>query len=808
MEVSMKNTKELTIEEIKSNIDFKMDFKSTKELEPFCGIIGQERALKSITSAMKIKNKGFNLYVCGSLGIGKTSYVLSVVNKLAEQNPIPNDYCYIYNFENPSEPLYVSLDPGMGYELKTDMNQFINKLILEFSVKLCGDTYEKEKKDILDRYAKMKQTILDEFDKYTFAEGFKIKYDKDGISFSPVYKGNIIDEKEFNNLAENERKYFREKSPAIQQETVKILKQLDELDTKTEVSTKEWESNIATFISTQCIKELKLKYKNNLKLQNFFYSIQSDIVKNVEFFKQYQVYMKSKNATDNKNQDNSKVTSKVNFPFDNYKVNVIIDNDNSTSAPVVLCKSPNYYDLFGKLEFETSNQGVKTDYTMLKPGLIHKANGGYIIINVKDILGSLPTWEALKRSIRNSEISIDSSRDINQPITINSLKPEPIPMDVQFVLIGSEMNYSQLCKLDPDFKKLFKIKAEFEDTLVKNVDNIQKLCGYIAYICKKYNLLNFNHDAVLKIINYSSKIAGDKDKLTSNMLDILDLLIESSYTAKENNKKIITAKDVIETIGNKKYRYSLYDDNLSELISNGSVIISTDGSKVGQINGLTIINTGDFMFGKPVRITANTFVGTSGIVNIEREVAMSGTTHSKGVYILSAYIGEKYAQDFPLSLTASICFEQLYNGVDGDSASSTELYAILSSLSSVPIKQNFAVTGSVNQKGEIQPIGGVNDKLDGYFNVCKNRGLDGTHSVLIPYQNVNNLNLSDEILKAIEDGKFHIYPISTIDEGIELLTGVKFGELKEDNTYEKESINYLVYNKLKKYAENSKTYNR
>ncbi|MDD2376376.1 MAG: AAA family ATPase [Clostridia bacterium] len=803
----MKNTKELTIDELKSSIDLKMDFKSTKEIEPFYGIIGQERALKSITSAMKIKNKGFNLYVCGSLGIGKTSYVLSVINKLAEQTVIPNDYCYIYNFNNPNEPLYVSLEPGMGYELKTDMNQFISKLLLAFATKLSGDTYEKEKKDILDRYAKIKQKILDDFDKYTFTEGFKIKYDKEGISFSPVFKGNIIDEKEFNNLTEVDRKYFKDKSSSIQQETVKILKQLDELDTKAEVSIKEWESNIATFSSTQCIKDLKLKYKNNLKLQNYFYSIQSDIVKNVEFFKQYQIYIKSKNNPDIKSSENNKTNVKVDFPFDNYKVNVIIDNDSSTSAPVILCKSPNYFDLFGKLEFETSNQGVKTDYTMLKPGLIHKANGGYIIINVKDILASVPTWEALKRTLRNSEISIDSARDINQPITINSLKPEPIPMDVQFVLIGSEMNYIQLSKLDPDFKKLFKIKAEFEDTLEKNTSNLQKFCGYISFICKKYNLLSFNHDAVIKIIEYSSKIAGDKNKLTSNLLDLLDLLIECNYTAKENNKKIITSKDVIETIKNKKYRYSLYDDNLSELISDGSVIISTNGEKIGQINGLTIINTGDFMFGKPVRITANTFVGKSGIVNIEREVAMSGTTHSKGVYILSAYIGEKYAQDFPLSLTASICFEQLYNGVDGDSASSTELYAILSSLSSVPIKQNFAVTGSVNQKGEIQPIGGVNDKIDGYYNVCKDRGLDGSHSVLIPYQNVKNLSLSDEILEAIKDGKFHIYPISTIDEGIELLTGIKFGELLDDNTYEKESINYLVYNKLKKYATNSKVYN-
>lgn len=803
----MKNTKELKAAELKNNIDLKLNFKTTKDIEPFCGIIGQERALKSITSAMKIKNKGFNLYVCGSLGIGKTSYVLSVVNKLAEQSNVPNDYCYIYNFDNPSEPLYITLEPGMGYELKTDMNQFISKLILTFSTKLSGDNYEKEKKDILDRFAKNKQKILSDFDKYTFDQGFKVKYDKDGISFSPVFKGNVIDEKEFNNLEEKDKKYFKEKSATIQEDTLKILKELDELDKKAELTIREWESNLATFISTQCIKDLKVKYKNNLKLQNFFYSIQSDIVKNVDFFKQYDQFMKSKGVSDPKAVEMAKPQVRSNFPFDNYRVNVIIDNDSLSCAPVILCKNPNYYDLFGKLEFENTNQGVKTDYTMLKPGLIHKANGGYIIINIKDILTSVPTWEALKRTIKNNEISIDSSRDINQPITISTLKPEPIPLDVQFILIGSEMNYAQLSKLDPDFKKLFKVKAEFEDTLEKNEDNINKLCGYISYICKQYDLLPFSYDAILKVINFSSKIAGDKDRLTSNMLDILDLLIECNYTATQHNKRTITEKEVVETIFNKKDRYSLYDNNLNKLISDGDVIISTDGEKVGQINGLTIINTGDFMFGKPVRITANTFVGKSGIVNIEREVSMSGNTHSKGVYILSAYIGEKYAQDFPLSLTASICFEQLYNGVDGDSASSTELYAILSSLSSVPIKQNFAVTGSVNQKGEIQPIGGVSEKIDGYFNVCKNRGLDGSHSVLIPCQNVKNLNLSDEILEAIENGKFHIYPISSIDEGIELLTGIKAGKLLEDNTYEVGSINYLVYNKLKKYAENSKQYN-
>ncbi|MEG1705839.1 MAG: AAA family ATPase [Clostridia bacterium] len=805
-----KNTKvkELTIDDLKNNIQLDLEFKTTKELEPFCGIIGQEKALESITSAMRIKNKGFNLYVCGSLGIGKTSYVLSVVNKLAEESKIPNDYCYIYNFENPSEPLYIELEPGMGYELKKDMEQFITRLLLAFSNRLSGDTYEKEKKDIIERYNVIKQKILADFDKYTYEQGFKIKYDKDGISFSPVFKGNVIDEKEFNNLNDTDKKYFKEKSPTIQEQTLKILKDLDELDTKSKISIKDWENNLTTFVATQCVKDLKIKYKNNLKLQNFFYSIQSDIVNNIDFFKQYDNFLKSKNILDSKSiSEKQNNMQKMNLPFDNYKVNVIIDNDTSSCAPVILCKNPNYYDLFGKLEFETSNQGVKTNYTMLKPGLIHKANGGYIIINVKDIISSVPMWEALKRTIRNGEISIDSSRDINQPITVTSLKPEPIPIDVQFILIGSEMNYSQLSKLDPDFKKLFKIKAEFEDTLEKNKENTEKLARYITYVCNKMKLLSFNYNAVISIIEYSSKLAGDKTKLSSNLLDILDVLIETNYIAKQNNRKVITEVEVTAAITTKKGRYSLYDDNLSKLISDGSVMISTSGKTIGQINGLTIINTGDFMFGKPVRITANTFMGTSGIVNIEREVAMSGTTHSKGVYILAAYIGEKYAQDFPLSLTASICFEQLYNGVDGDSASSTELYAILSSLASIPIKQNFAVTGSVNQKGEVQPIGGVSEKIEGFFNVCKDRGLDGTHSVLIPKQNIKNLTLNKEILKAIEDKMFHIYPISSIDEGIEILTDMKFGKLIDDKNYEPGTINYLVYNKLKAYAEKNKKYN-
>ncbi|MEG1009589.1 MAG: AAA family ATPase [Clostridia bacterium] len=780
--------KKISLDDLKSNVSLKLDFKSTKEIEPYYGIIGQKKALDSIYSAMQIKDKGFNLYVSGSIGIGKTSYVLSVVNSLAINEKVPNDYIYLYNFENPNEPVYISLEAGMGYELKADMNNFITNLISSFKSKLTGDNYEKEKKEIIERHDKQKKDLISEFDKYSYSKGFKVKYSQDGISFSPVYKDKIIDEKEYSTLSEEVKEEFKNMSPIIQEETSNILKKLDNIDFICLNSIKEWETNLATFLTVQCIKDLKIKYKKNLKLQNFFYSIQSDTVKNLNNIKAY-IIDKEKN--------------KFLSPFNNYKVNLLVDNNNLDHAPVIKCLNPTYYDLFGKLEFETINNSIKTGFDMLKSGLIHRANGGYIILNIKDVLSSTPIWEALKRVIKSNEISIDSSRDINQPVTLTSLKPEAIPINIQFILIGSESNYANLIKLDPDFKKLFKMKAEFDDTTELTDDNLVKFVRYISFVCKQHNLLNLNYEAVIAVIEYSLKLSTTIDRLSANMLDICDILIESNFVA--SKAKIITEKHVKQAIINKKNRYSLYDDNLTKLILEDTVMISNEGSKIGQINGLTIINTGDFSFGKPVRITANTFLGKNGIVNIEREIAMSGSTHSKGVYILSAYIGEKYAQTFPLSLTASICFEQLYNGVDGDSASSTELYAILSSLSGIPIKQNFAVTGSVNQKGEIQPIGGVSEKIEGYYKVCKQKGLNN-NSVLIPIQNIKNLILNDEVIESIEKNEFNIYAISNIDEGIELLTGIKSGKLI-NNEYEKDSINYLVYEKLKNYAINSKEYN-
>ena len=799
----MKKIKELSIKDLKNEcITEELGFKKTTELEPFNGIIGQERAMNAIKTAMQIPQKGFNLYLCGSIGIGKTAYALSVVNNLAKDEPVPNDICYIYNFENPNEPIAVTLEPGIGLEFKRDMNRFISSLLNRLSKDLTGDMYEKEKKNIIDRYERAKEKIMKEFDKSTFEQGFKVRNTKDGIYFSPVHNGVVLNEEAFKVLDEKTKKYFEEKSPKIQEQTLQVLKKLDNLDKEAKSVIEEWESNLTTFAVTQCMSDLKIKYKNNLKIQNFLYSIQSDVIKNIDYIKQYE---ESRNKTNTQNSQPMMMQMPrmvINKPWDNYRVNLLVDNDKLMHAPVIQCKNPNYYDLFGKLDFETSPTGTKTSYMLLKPGLIHKANGGYLIVNVRDVLSNAPTWEAFKRVLRNQELSIDSSRDIAQPITIASLKPEPVPINLQVILIGSEMHYQQLCAMDADFKKLFKVKADFDDTYPRNKENTEKLARYIAFVAKKYNLLPFLSSAVKEIVEYSSRCANDKNKFTAILQDISDIAIESNFIATTNKKKCVSDKEVKQACQTRAERFGKYNDNLNQMIVDGDIIISTSGEKVGQINGLTIMMNGDLSFGHVVRVTANTFIGKSGVVNIEREVAMSGNTHSKGVYILSAYIGEKYAQDNPLSLTASICFEQLYNGVDGDSASSTELYAILSSLSGIPIHQNLAVTGSVNQKGEIQPVGGVTDKIEGFFRVCKERGLKDNNGVLIPIQNVKNLNLSDEIIKAVEDGKFHIYPISTIDEGIEVLTGMKAGKLLETGEYEKNSINYLVQKKLRKYAQN------
>ena len=788
----MKKIKELKSSDLISKVNgSQFNFKTTDDISTYNGIIGQQRALETVKTALEMPQKGFNLYVCGQVGMGKMPYVLSIVNKLANTKPVPDDLCYIHNFENPNEPIAIFLKPGQGREFKEDMNRFITIIRQGLLKVFKSDDFEREKKIIVSKYTEMKNNLMRDFDKYTTSQGFKIKTATDGIYFSPIYDGNVLNEEQFNALPQEVKKEFEEKSPKIKQQTVDIMKKLDSLEKECMEKVSSWQANMITYVVSKSINELKIKYKGNLKIQNFFYSVQEDVVKNAERFKD-----------DVPNTQNLPPQVRMlSKPWEKYRVNLLVNNENLTHAPVVVCSNPTYYDLFGKLEYENYMGAMKTDHTMLKAGVFYKANGGYLLVNARDLLTNMTVWEAFKRVIRNSELTIDSSRDMTTPVTMIGIKPESVPVHTQVILFGSEAIYQQLSSVDSDFKKLFKMKADFDDTIDKNTDSVRRTIEYVAYVVKKDGLLPFKADAVKAIISYSSRCAGDKTKLTAMQTDLTDIIIEASHVAKTNEKKSVDAEDVVTAATNKRKRYGKYDDGIKKMIEDGSIMISTSGDAVGQINGLTILNMGECSYGKPVRITANTYLGQKGIVNIEREVLMSGTTHSKGVFILSAYLGEKFAQDIPLCFNASICFEQLYNGVDGDSASSTELYAILSSLSGVPIKQGIAVTGSVNQKGEIQPIGGVTDKIEGYFEVCKMQGLTGKQGVIIPYQNVKNLTLKEEIVDMVEKGEFHIYPVKTIDEGIEVLTGVKYGNYIEGVGFEKDTISYKVYNKLKKYAE-------
>ncbi|MBO6244569.1 MAG: Lon protease family protein, partial [Clostridia bacterium] len=556
----------------------------------------------------------------------------------------------------------------------------------------------------------------------------------------------------------------------------------------------EWQSNVALLTVNAHITFLKSKYKRNKKINKFLNDVKQDVLKNIPAFLDEDTKQPVSNA-----QQNNPMMKRPD-PRLNYRVNLFVDNSNRTSAPVISDSNYTYHNIFGSLEYENYYGALKTDHTMLKPGLMQLANGGYIVFQAKDLLSNPACYEELKKSLRVKEIGIENNIDQRSSMVLVSLKPEPIPLNLKVILIGDANIYQTLLTMDSDFRKLFKIKVEFEDDAKINKENVNKLAQIVHGFCESEQLLHLDKSAMGRLVEYASKLAGSHKKVSTRFDNLIQVVGEASTWAKMSHSKIVTAEFIEKALKERVDRIKKYDAKYSEMIKENTLLINTSGFRVGELNGLTVMTVGDYTFGKPAKITVNTYTGKSGIINIEREVEISGPSHSKGVLILSGYLGKMFAQDIPLCLTASICFEQLYNGVDGDSASSTELYGLLSSLSEIPINQSIAVTGSVNQKGEIQPIGGVNEKIEGFFQICKMRGLDGSHGVMIPIQNVDNLQLSDEIVDAVKNKQFHIYSISTIEEGIEVLTGVPAGKKDKDGNFPAGTINYLVYEKLKKYA--------
>ena len=791
----MKNQFELTYKDLKSTCNpniFK--FETTESLEPIASGIGQDRGIKALEFGLNVDINGYNLYIEGPSGVGKTMYTKHYLESISKKKKLPQDWCYVYNFDNPNEPIAIPLAAGQGKEFRDAMDRFIKDIKHDIKDTFNNEDFEKEKALIKQEYEAKRSALMDKLNATSSQYGFQVKSANNGIYMMPVINGKTIEEEEFEKLDPETKKNFEDKSAIVQQHVMEAISQIKNIQSESDKKISEWQSNVALLTVNAHVNYIKSNFKRNKKITKFLDDVKKDILKNVNAF--LVVDDDSKKPVQPQPQ-----RQEVLRPWLNYRVNLFIDNSNLEGAPVIMDSNYSYPNIFGKLEYENYYGSLKTDYTMLKPGLLHKANGGYIIFQAHDLIENAVCYEGLKKALRQKQLLIENTADPRSPMVMVSLKPEPIPLDLKVIIVGDEQIYQTLLAVDYDFRKLFKIKVEFEDSSDNTEENMNKLARFIHGFCEQEQLPHLDPSAVAKIMEYSSRLADNQDKLSTRFNDLAQIIGEAATWAKMKKSKIVTAEFVDMALSERANRIKKYDSMYTEMIKENTLLIDTTGAKVGQINGLTIMNIGDYMFGKPVKITATTYTGKNGVINIEREVDLSGSTHSKGVYILSGYLGEKFAQDIPLSLTASICFEQLYNGVDGDSASSTELYAILSSLSGVPINQSFAVTGSVNQKGEIQPIGGVNEKIEGFFQICKMRGLDGTHSVMIPIQNQKNLNLSNEVVDAVKNGLFHIYAISTIDEGIELLTGVPAGKKDSNGNFPAGTINYLAYEKLKKYAD-------
>ena len=789
----MKNKNELNYKNLKISCDpsiFK--FKTTEELDNIETGIGQERGIKALEFGLNVDINGYNLYLEGPAGVGKTMYTKHYLDKISKKQKTPCDWCYIYNFENPNEPIALPLHAGQGKEFKEQMDAFIKDIKNDLKNTFNNEDFEKEKALIAQTYEEKREALMVKLNKKSEKYGFQVKSAQNGIYMMPIINGKAIEQEEFEKLDDKTKQNFEDNSSIVQEQILQVISEIKNIEQESQKKLSEWQSNVALLTINAHINYIRSKFKRNKKISTFLENIKKDILKNIDYFLA---------EPQNETQQMPGPRPEPPKPWENYRVNLFIDNSAQEGAPVIMDSNYSYHNIFGKLEYENYYGSLKTDYTMLKPGLLHKANGGYIIFQAHDLIENSVCYEGLKKALRQKQLLIENTADPRSPMVMVSLKPEPIPLDLKVIIVGDEQIYQTLLAVDYDFRKLFKIKVEFEDSSDNTEENMNKLARFIHGFCEQEQLPHLDPSAVAKIMEYSSRLADNQDKLSTRFNDLAQIIGEAATWAKMKKSKIVTAEFVDMALSERANRIKKYDSMYTEMIKENTLLIDTTGAKVGQINGLTIMNIGDYMFGKPVKITATTYTGKNGVINIEREVDLSGSTHSKGVYILSGYLGEKFAQDIPLSLTASICFEQLYNGVDGDSASSTELYAILSSLSGVPINQSFAVTGSVNQKGEIQPIGGVNEKIEGFFQICKMRGLDGTHSVMIPIQNQKNLNLSNEVVDAVKNGLFHIYAISTIDEGIELLTGVPAGKKDSSGNFPAGTINYLAYEKLKKYAD-------
>ncbi len=751
-------------------------------------IVGQDRALQALEFGLNIKSEGFNIYASGMPGTGKETAVKNFIDKIATDTPTPSDLCYVNNFKNAYQPHNLVLPPGQGSELAKDVKKLVDTARQEIPRAFESDEYVSQKDNISRQYNEKKQELFNQLNQKATESGFAIQSTAGGFLLVPHKDGKPLQDQDLQALSEDERKKIFDKKSELEEELKNTIREARNLDNKMAEEIEEMDRKVALFAVEHLFQELLDKFKELSKVIKYLKEMQEDMMENINIFRQQQQQQQALPFPMPFDQESS---------FKKYQVNVIVDNSDLEGAPVIRELNPTYNNIFGRIEKETQFGGLVTDFTMIRGGSLHEANGGFFVVKVEELLKNPFSYESLKRVIKSNQLEIEEPGEKLGVMATKSLRPEPVDLDVKVVIIGPPLFYHLLYNLDMEFRELFKVKADFDTVMTRTEENIRSYYGFLDSFCHKENIKNLDNSATSKVVEYGSRLAEDQSKLSTRFSEIADIVREACYYAESNNEERVRDEHITRAIESKIYRSNLVQKKLQEAIERDFLFIDTEGEKVGQINGLSVMQMGDYSFGKPTRITCSLGLGRGGIIDIEREARLGGRLHTKGVMILNGYLTNKYAKDMPLTLSARLVFEQSYGEVEGDSASSTELYTLLSALAGVPLKQNLAVTGSVNQMGEVQAIGGVNEKIEGFFELCKARGLTGDQGVIIPRSNQQNLMLKESVVEAAKEGKFHIYAVSTIEEGIKLLTGINAGERKEDGTFEEGTINYRVEEALR-----------
>ncbi|MBI5409012.1 MAG: AAA family ATPase [Nitrospirae bacterium] len=770
-----------------------LPFKTTNDIAPLKETIGQKRALSALKFGLGIDSHGFNIYILGESGTGKTTTIRTILEEKARNEPVPNDWCYVYNFKNPDVPHALSLPPGTGLALQKDMNELVTALRQEIPKIFESKEYEKQRTKIIDDFQQKQKKYFTDLENEAKEKDFTLRKTVSGLGIVPIKKtGEVLSEEEYEGLDPKVKKKIEDMGKELQEKLDDVIRIVREEEKKIKEMMTQLERQATLSSVGHRIDELKTKYKDSSGVLNYLEEVKEDILEHFDDFKPQEEQAPSLPFIR---------PSRTEPSFIRYDVNVFVNNSELKGAPVVIESNPTYYNLFGRVEHKLQYGVALTDFTMIKAGSLQMANGGYLVVDALELLKNIFSYDALKRTIKDKVIKIEDVWEQYRLISTVTLKPEAIPFNVKITLVGNPRLYYLLYNLDEEYRELFKVKADYENRMDRNPENMLKYASFIKTKCDERGLMPFDKKAIAKVIEYGSRLAEHQKKLSAKFSEIADLLRESDYWARFNKNGLVTVDDVEKALEEKTYRSNKVEQKILEATQEGTILIDTVGAVAGQINGLSVLDLGDYRFGMPSRITARSYAGRAGIVNIERETKMSGKIHEKAILILTAYLGGKYAIKQSLGLTASLTFEQLYGGVEGDSATCAEVYALLSSISGVPVKQCYAVTGSMNQHGEVQPIGGVNEKIEGFYEVCKLNGLSGEHGVIIPKRNMINLMINKEVAEAVAKGKFSIYSSDNVEDAIELLTGMPPGELQPDGTYPEGTFNFMVAKKLKELSE-------